>query len=92
MSFDLLQNYPNPFNPSTFITYQLSEQSMVSLEIFDVFGRKIWTLVDGIQPLGRYSIRFDASKQNLSSGTYLYRLNASGTKVYSRTLKMTLVK
>ncbi|MDX2129349.1 MAG: alpha-amylase family glycosyl hydrolase [Chloroherpetonaceae bacterium] len=92
MKVELLQNYPNPFNPSTFITYQLTEPSVVNLEIFDVFGRKVVTLVNRLQGLGRYSVRFDASEQKLSSGTYFYRINTKGTKSFSKTLKMTLVK
>ncbi len=75
--FDLLQNYPNPFNPTTVITYQLPVPSKVTLELFDVLGRKVATLVDARQNSGSYSYRLNASTFNLSSGVYFYRLRAN---------------
>jgi hypothetical protein len=73
-SYSLEQNYPNPFNPSTAISFQLSAVSLVKLEVFDVLGRKVATLVDGLQPAGSYTVRWDAANQ--SSGVYIYRLKA----------------
>ncbi len=85
---ELQQNYPNPFNPVTTINYQLPQHSRVRLEVFDLMGRKVSTLIDGqSQAAGRYSVRFDAS--NLASGTYIYRLSAGRTHL---TKKLTLIK
>ncbi len=87
-TLELQQNYPNPFNPVTTITYNLPLQSSVRLEVFDLMGRKVASLIDGEQQsAGRYTVRFDASR--LASGTYIYRLTAGST---SLTKKLTLIK
>jgi hypothetical protein len=86
-AFALKQNYPNPFNPSTTITYQLPAASDVKLEVFDALGRKVATLVNERQSAGEKTVNFNAA--NLSSGTYLYRLQA-GSSVESK--KMMLIK
>jgi len=87
ISFKLAQNYPNPFNPTTHITYQLPTLSDVKLEVFDVLGRKVASLVNTTQPAGTYSITFNAS--NLASGIYFYRLQAGS---FVETKKMMLLK
>jgi len=69
---ELLQNFPNPFNPGTIIAYEVSEKSNVILELFDILGRKVATLVDRIEERGHHQIEFDGS--NYASGVYLYRL------------------
>jgi photosystem II stability/assembly factor-like uncharacterized protein len=88
-SFKLEQNYPNPFNPTTTIRYELREKSAVKLELFDVQGRKVATLANEKQRAGAYSVAVNASRYNLASGAYFYRLQA-GNSV--ETKKMMLVK
>ena len=85
--FFLSQNYPNPFNSSTVIKYDLPRQSHVTIEIYDILGRKIHTLAEGIRPSGNYQATWDASGQ--SSGIYIYKLQAGG---YIETEKMLLLK
>ncbi|MCG2591128.1 T9SS type A sorting domain-containing protein, partial [Rhodohalobacter sulfatireducens] len=81
--FTLAQNYPNPFNPTTVISYQLPVSSEVRLEVYDMLGRNVATLVDGQVSAGRHTVNFDA--RNLSSGVYLYRLQA-GSQIMTRKL------
>jgi plastocyanin len=85
--FELLQNYPNPFNPSTSIQYRVSSISNVSLKVYDVLGNEVATLVNEEKPAGVYSVNFDAT--GLSSGMYLYKLQAAG---FVETRKMILMK
>ena len=68
------QNYPNPFNPVTTITYAISQAVQVHLEVFDVLGRSVAVLINGLQPPGEHAVFFNA--KHLPSGTYLYRLQA----------------
>jgi thermitase len=82
-----LGNYPNPFNPTTVIHYHLPAASDVRLEVFDVVGRRVATLVEGVHEAGEYQVMFDGSR--LSSGVYIYRFQA-GDFVQSR--KLTLIK
>ncbi|NNF03086.1 MAG: T9SS type A sorting domain-containing protein [Rhodothermales bacterium] len=83
----LEQNYPNPFNPATTIRFSLPESRPVHLRVFDMLGRHIATLADGVLPAGQHEVAFEAG--SLSSGLYLYRLDAGGT---SQTRTMMLVK
>jgi len=87
MQTKLYQNYPNPFNPSTTIEYELKQPLDVRLEVFDVAGRLVRTLVLSKQSQGRHSISFNAN--GLASGVYFYRLQA-GELIQVR--KMVLIK
>lgn len=87
--FELAQNYPNPFNPTTILTYQLPIISDVRLEVFDVLGRKVATLVNARQEAGNYTVNFNAATYSLTSGVYFYRLQAGS---FVETRKMVLVK
>lgn len=85
--YNIKQNYPNPFNSSTIIKYNLPVGSYVSIDIFNLLGRKITSLIDKEQPAGRYSIIWQAD--NFSSGIYFYRIKV-GELVDIK--KMTLIK
>jgi Secretion system C-terminal sorting domain len=92
-TFNLSQNYPNPFNPSTFITYQIPADAMVTLKIFNLLGNEIKTLENGLTPAGSHQIQFNA--QGLSSGVYFYTIQASslnGKQTFRSTKKMILMK
>jgi hypothetical protein len=86
-TYALHNAYPNPFNPTTTIAYDLVEDAMVKLVVFDVNGREVATLVDGLMPAGSHNAVFTA--QNLSSGVYFYNLTADN---FSSTKKMILMK
>lgn len=89
----LKQNYPNPFNPATVIEYAVPEEAQVTLEVFDVVGQRLATLVDEEVTAGQYEVEWDAG--NLSSGVYLYRLTytpGDGSSQQQLTRQMTLVK
>jgi len=83
----LSQNYPNPFNPSTTINFGVDQSATVVLEVYDILGRKVQTLINGQQDPGRYQARFDG--RSLASGVYFYRLQANN-EVFIK--KMTLIK
>jgi hypothetical protein len=91
-SFKLYGNYPNPFNPSTTIYFELPYESRVLLNIYDILGRKIDTLIDGTMQSGYHSVQFIPT--GIGGGIYLYRLtaNAGKTGMYSATKKMLIIK
>lgn len=70
----LSQNYPNPFNPTTKIRYSISQQSFVTLKVYDILGNEVSTLVNEEKPVGTYELTWNA--KNLSSGVYFYCLHA----------------
>jgi glucose/arabinose dehydrogenase len=88
-TFALNQNYPNPFNPETRISYRLPAASDVKLELYDVLGRKLATLVSARQEAGSYLVALNTQTLNLASGTYFYRLQAGS---FIETKKMILMK
>jgi len=85
--FTLAQNYPNPFNSSTTISYSLPKPGIAKLELFDLLGRRISTLINTPQNAGVLHIRFDG--KNLASGEYFYRLSAGD---FQETRKLLLLK
>jgi len=95
-AIDIFNNYPNPFNAMTTIKYQLPEigtQYFVSLKVYDILGREVVVLADGVKEAGYYTVEFDGSK--LSSGIYLMRFVAqplSGGSPYVQVRKMLLTK
>ena len=92
ISFNLFPNFPNPFNPSTVITYDLAENTDVEIQIFDMKGRLVNSLVNKIQNSGRHYVTWngkDFSGTNVSAGIYIYQLKA-GDNIFSR--KMVLMK
>ena len=86
-SFSLGQNFPNPFNPTTVIRYRLPSTASVSLGVYDVFGREVASLVDGVRNPGEHEVVFDAT--GLSTGVYVYRIRAGS---FSEAKKLALIK
>ena len=70
--YQLEQNYPNPFNPTTTIHYHMPKAEQVKLDVYDIMGRKVATLVDKFMLAGKHQVEFDAA--HLSSGVYYYRI------------------
>ena len=94
-SYLLYQNYPNPFNPSTKIKYQLPERGLVTLNVYDVLGNEVATLVNEEKSSGEYEVKFDGT--GLPSGIYFYRLQAGAPSTGSgqgfvETKKMILLR
>ena len=87
--FELGANYPNPFNPSTMIPYQLRSSMHVRLEVFNLLGQRIATLMDGEQPAGFHTASWDATDaagQAVGAGVYIYRLVSGGQAASRRML------
>ncbi|MCB0283499.1 MAG: T9SS type A sorting domain-containing protein [Calditrichae bacterium] len=91
--FSLGKNYPNPFNPETKISFGFPEQSSVSLDVYDVAGKKVAELVTGVQEAGLYTTTFNA--HSLPSGVYIYKMTAKGLqsgKSFTDFKRMLLIK
>ncbi|MGE5682607.1 MAG: YCF48-related protein [Bacillota bacterium] len=86
-SFELSQNYPNPFNPSTTIEYSIKQTGNVTLNVYDVLGKCVKSLINENQKAGTYKVNLNAT--DLASGLYLYSLNVDGQVI---TKKMSLIK
>lgn len=85
--YNLIQNYPNPFNPTTTISYSIMKDDFVNIQVFDMVGQKVSTLVNEYQHRGSHEIIFDAS--NLASGIYFYQIRSGN---FSAVRKMILLK
>jgi hypothetical protein len=89
---ELKQNHPNPFNPTTRIAFNLPETQDVLLDVYNVNGQRVRTLVEGVMSAGEHSVEWDSKDDNgraVASGVYLYRLTAGN---YTTSKKMTLLK
>ena len=86
-TFSLSQNYPNPFNPSTTISYQIKEQGLVQVKIFNLIGQEVATLVNEVKSAGTFKINWNADK--FPSGVYFYQLQAGS---FTQTNRMILMK
>ena len=85
--FALGQNYPNPFNPSTVIPYQIPASAHVRLEVFNLLGQRLATLVDGVRSAGAHMAQWDATDaagRAVGAGVYIYRLSSGGMTVSRR--------
>jgi hypothetical protein len=90
--FELSQNYPNPFNPVTTIEYSLPKRALVTIEVYNVLGQRMRTLVDEYKPAGSYTTSWDGtdvSGKSAATGVYIYRFQAGN---YIQTKKMLLLK
>jgi hypothetical protein len=90
--YSLRGNYPNPFNAKTLISFALPQESKVTLDIYNILGQKVRTLVDGTLPAGYYNKEWDGTDVNglgVSSGVYLYKLKADN---FTRVNRMTFLK
>ena len=83
----LHSNFPNPFNPITNISYSLPENDIITINIYDIKGNHIQTVMDGYQEMGDYNFLWNA--QNQSSGLYFVKMK---TKLFTQTQKLMLVK
>lgn len=84
--FALSQNYPNPFNPSTTITYNVARTGQILISVYDLSGRLVTTLVDGVREPGTYNVRF--TPRGLASGAYFYTLRVDGTLIQTKKLAL----
>ena len=94
--FDLAQNYPNPFNPTTTINYNLTTDATITLRVYDMLGREVSSLVNGVQSAGIHTVVWDGTfdtGEAASSGIYFYRMEAApldGSNGIVKTKKMML--
>lgn len=86
-SFMLEQNYPNPFNPTTTIRFSLPQQSRVEIAVYNIVGRQVGTVVNGVMEAGNHTATFDAS--SLTSGVYFYEMRAGS---FREIKKLTVIK
>jgi hypothetical protein len=87
LGHQLFQNYPNPFNPTTHIRFAITQREWVRIEVYDILGKRVATLVDGYVDAGEFTVEFDG--RDLPSGIYLYRMSAGS---YAAAKQLTLLK
>ncbi|MDP1678270.1 MAG: Ig-like domain-containing protein [Bacteroidota bacterium] len=97
VDYSLMQNYPNPFNPSTQIRYALGHSGHVSLDVYNVLGQHVRSLINKIQPIGTYELEWDGKDKtgtHVSSGVYFYKITvmSNGEKIFNETKKLMLLK
>ncbi len=85
-NYVLMQNFPNPFNPVTYIRYGLPRASAVRIELYNILGQRVATLLDTRKPAGYHLLRFDA--RNYASGVYFYRIEAGDFQAVKKMLIM----
>ena len=93
--FQLFQNYPNPFNSETTISYQLPVQASVTLEIYNLLGQEIWTVVNEKQSAGHHSVVWDGKNklgESVGSGIYFYQLKTDNPDLSGQTKKILFLK
>lgn len=91
-AFSLAQNYPNPFNPTTVIKYSLPKQCKVRVDVYNILGQKVKTLIDRLQPAGYFEVTWNGENSNgkpAASGVYFYRIEAGD---FTAGKKMLLLK
>ncbi|MBL0062822.1 MAG: T9SS type A sorting domain-containing protein [bacterium] len=86
-TFALHPNFPNPFNPSTEISFDMPYGAPATLKVYDILGREVATLADGILEAGTHRVTFDGT--GLASGVYIYRLESNN---FAQSRKMVLMK
>jgi hypothetical protein len=89
-TYQVYQNYPNPFNPATTIEYEVPRDGFVRIEIFDILGRKVANVDQGIVTAGRHGAGINAGQLHLPSGAYFYRTDLGGSK--SNVRKFVVIK
>jgi hypothetical protein len=87
VEFGISQNYPNPSNPNAKIDFQIPQNSVVQLKIYDISGKEVGTIISGYLEAGYHTAEFDGT--NLASGVYFYRISSEN---FSKTMKLILVK
>ncbi len=87
--YELFQNFPNPFNPETIIRYQVPNNNIVTIKIFDILGREIAVVFNDYQSAGEHSIIFNALNYSIASGVYFYRMQSGK---FSSTKKLIIAK
>jgi len=88
-----ISNFPNPFNPTTTINYQLPQDGMVTIKVYDIIGKEVATLVNEHKSSGYYSLEFNArhieKSREITSGVYIATIQASG---FNKSIKLMLTK
>ena len=90
--YALHQNYPNPFNPVTRINYDLPEDAVVQIVVYDMMGRRVKTLINSRQTAGYWNVRWNGTNthgETVSAGMYIYTIHAGE---FNKTKKMVLLK